>query len=92
MKLTKAFRDMVIKVIKDDGSLGNYHQNWWTEFTDPKGSIYKVNVYDVDAFGDEVNIPYDDFLVDVYDVYTIDGYYVTDENPMASFAIMGYEK
>ena len=85
MKLTQTFRDMVIKAIKDDGSLGIDEQDWWTSFTDHKGRLYDVNVY-----GDEyADIPPDEFRVAVYDVSEIDGEYVTDyENDLVVFEVM----
>ena len=85
MKLTTTFQNMVIKAIKDDGSLKINEQDWWTSFTDPKGRVYDVNVY-----GDEyAEIPTDEFRVAVYAVPEINGEFVTDhEDDLVVFAVM----
>lgn len=85
MKLTTKFKDAVLQTIRDDGSLGD-DSDWWTSYTDDKGRVFDINVYD-NEYGDCAD---DEVCVSVYDCYEdVDGHWITDyeNSPYESFIV-----
>jgi hypothetical protein len=74
MKITDTFKKRIVQEIRKDGSF-NDCGDWWTSFTDEKGRVFDVNVYD-NEFGD---CEEDEVCVALYDCYEgDDGYFWTD--------------
>jgi hypothetical protein len=86
MVLSDAFKQIIIDVIKEDGSLEHNVYDWWTSFNDKDGNCYDVNVFG-NEFGDCAD---DEVYVSLYNVVEqADGTWVTDYEGLdyASFIV-----